>query len=253
MSINLLSLLTAIFIGGVGGYVGSLMVTKRMALAGDVLSHIALPGIGLALLYGVNISLGALASLFLGVLVIWTLELRTGLPAETLVGVVFVLSLAVGILITPDTEILEALFGDISKVYLSDTIVAIAAGILVFLVMRKIYPKMMLAYVSEDLALANGVKIQKYNLIYFLAIAAIIAFGIKVAGSLLMSALIIIPAAASRNISRSMAQYSYLAMFIGAVSAAGGVWLSETIGWPVGPVIILINAVIFGITLLFKR
>ena len=112
---------------------------------------------------------------------------------------------------------------------------------------------MMLAYVSEDLALANGVKIQKYNLIYFLAIAAIIAFGIKVAGSLLMSALIIIPAAASRNISRSMAQYSYLAMFIGAVSAAGGVWLSETIGWPVGPVIILINAVIFGITLLFKR
>ena len=253
MSINLLSLLTAIFIGGVGGYVGSLMVTKRMALAGDVLSHIALPGIGLALLYGVNISLGALASLFLGVLVIWTLELRTGLPAETLVGVVFVLSMAVGILITPDTEILEALFGDISKVYLSDTIVAIAAGLLVFLVMRKIYPKMMLAYVSEDLALANGVKIQKYNLIYFLAIAAIIAFGIKVAGSLLMSALIIIPAAASRNISRSMAQYSYLAMFIGAVSAAGGVWLSETIGWPVGPVIILINAVVFGITLLFKR
>ena len=112
---------------------------------------------------------------------------------------------------------------------------------------------MMLAYVSEDLALANNVKIQKYNLIYFLAIAAIIAFGIKVAGSLLMSALIIIPAAASKNISRSMLSYSYLAMFIGAVSAAMGVLLAEAIGWPVGPVVILVNAVIFGFTLFFKR
>lgn len=253
MNINLLSLLTAIFIGGVGGYVGSLMVTKRMALAGDVLSHIALPGIGLALLYGINISLGALVSLFFGVFVIWTLGLRTGLPAETLVGIVFVLSLSVGVLITPDTEILEALFGDISKVYVSDTVVSVAASILIFLVMKKIYPKMMLAYVSEDLALANGIRIQKYNLIYFLSIAAIIAFGIKVAGSLLMSAFIIIPAASSRNISRSMTQYSYLAMFIGAVCAAGGVLLSETIGWPVGPVVILLNAVIFGVTLILKK
>ncbi|MEK9183820.1 MAG: metal ABC transporter permease [Patescibacteria group bacterium] len=253
MSTNLLSLLTAVFIGGVGGYVGSLMVTKRMALAGDVLSHVALPGVGLAVIYGINISLGALASLVLGVFLVWVLELRTGLPAETLVGIVFILSLAIGFLITPETEILEALFGNISKVYTSDAIAAIVVSVLIFLLIRKIYPKMMLAYVSEDLALVNNVKIQKYNLIYFLAIAAVIAFGIKVAGSLLMSALIIIPAAASRNISRSMLGYSYLAMFIGAASAAMGVLLAEVIGWPVGPVVILVNAVIFGFTLLFKR
>ena len=253
MSINLLSLLTTVFIGGVSGYVGSLMVTKKMALAGDVLSHVALPGVGLAVIYGINVSLGALTSLILGVFLIWAMELRTGLPSETLVGIVFVLSLAVGFLITPETEILEALFGNISKIYVSDAVAAIVVSVLIFLLIRKIYPKMMLAYVSEDLALANNVKIQKYNLIYFLAIAVIIAFGIKVAGSLLMSALIIIPAAASKNISRSMLEYSYLAMFIGAVSAALGVLLSEIISWPVGPVVILVNAVIFGGSLIFKR
>lgn len=253
MSIDLLSLMTAIFIGGVSGYVGSLMVTKRMALAGDVLSHVALPGIGLAVIYGFNVSLGALASLIFGVFLIWTLGLRTGLPSETLIGVIFVISLAVGFLITPETEILEALFGDISKVYVSDAVAAIVVSVLIFLLVRKIYPKMMLAYVSEDLALVNNVKIQKYNLIYFLAIAAVIAFGIKVAGSLLMSALIIIPAAASRNISRSMLQYSYAAMFLGAASAAAGVLLAGIISWPVGPVVILVNAVIFSFSLFFRR
>lgn len=253
MNIDFLSLLTAVFIGGVGGYIGSLMVTKRMALAGDVLSHVALPGIGLALIYGVNVSLGALASLVLGVFIIWALELRTGLPAETLVGIVFVLSLAAGVLITPNTEILEALFGDISGISAADALAATLVSVAVFFLMRKIYPKIILAYVSEDLAQASGVKIRKYNLIYFLAIAFIVAFGIKIAGSLLMSAIIIIPAAASRNISRSMFQYSYLAMFIGATSAAGGILFSGVVGWPVGPVVVLVNAIIFGATLLLRK
>src|SRR3989338_6851799 len=98
-----INLITCMFIGGAAGYVGSLMATKKMSLVGDVLSHIALPGIGLGLLYGINISLGALASLILGIVLIWILSLRTELSMESLIGVVFVLSLAVGFLITKTT------------------------------------------------------------------------------------------------------------------------------------------------------
>lgn len=253
MSINYLSLITAIFIGGAAGYIGSLMTTKKMSLVGDVLSHVALPGVGLATIFGINISLGALASLVIGVLIIWLLGFRTGLSAESLVGSVFVFSLAVGFLITPEEELLHALFGDISRVFISDAIAAIIASVGVFFAVRKIYPKMILAYISEDLALANKVKIQKYNLIYLLAIAAIVAFGIKVAGSLLTSALIIIPAVSARSFSRSMAQYAYSSMAVGALSSAAGVILAGYFGWAVGPVIILVNALIFGGTLLFKR
>lgn len=253
MSIDYFSLITAVFIGGAAGYIGSLMATRKMVLAGDVLSHVALPGIGLAFLYGINMSLGALASLLLGTIIVWALGLRTKMATETLVGVVFVVSLAVGLLITPDEEIIHALFGNISSIYLPDAAAAIVVSILVFLLIKRIYPKMMLAYVSEDLALSGGIKIWKYDLLYLLGAAAIIAFGVKVAGTLLTSALIIMPAATSRNFSRSMFQYSYSAMLIGAATAGFGVILAGIIGWPVGPVIILVNALIFGWSLLLKK
>ena len=255
-----ISFITAIFIGGVAGYVGSLMATKKMSLVGDVLSHIALPGIGLGLLYGINISLGALASLILGIMLIWILSLKTELSMESLVGVVFVLSLAVGFLITPQEELLDALFGNISAVAMSDAVVAVFISIVVFIAARMIYSKMMLAYVSEDLALASGVKINKYNLIYLFLIAAVVAFGIKVGGTLLTSAMIIVPAAVARNASRNMRQYSWLSVIVGIASAIVGFavfpFLAERFGLSVvaiGPIIILASIVFFAVSLLFKN
>ncbi|PIU61593.1 ABC transporter, partial [archaeon CG07_land_8_20_14_0_80_38_8] len=103
----LLSLITGLFVGGVSGYLGSLMITKRMALVGDALGHVALPGIGLALFFGLDVSIGAVFFLLIGVLIIWFLESRTNLSAEALVGVLFVVSLALGFLIIPDFELLE--------------------------------------------------------------------------------------------------------------------------------------------------
>lgn len=255
-----ISLITAVFIGGAAGYVGSLMAAKKMSLVGDVLSHIALPGIGLGLLYGVNISLGALASLILGILLIWWLSLKTELSMESLVGVVFVLSLAAGFLITPEEELLHSLFGNVSAVALTDAIAAVFISIIVFIAARMIYSKMMLAYVSEDLALASGIKINKYNLVYLFLIAAVVSFGIKVGGTLLTSAMIIIPAAAARNASRNMRQYSYLSIIVGVASAIAGFavfpYLAERFGLSavaIGPVIILASIVFFVISLLFKN
>lgn len=261
MSIDFyISLITAVFIGGAAGYIGSLMATKKMSLVGDVLSHIALPGIGLGLLYGVNISLGALASLILGILLIWWLSLKTELSMESLVGVVFVLSLAVGFLITPEEELLHSLFGNVSSVVLSDAVAAVFISVIVFIAAKMIYSKMMLAYVSEDLALAAGVKINKYNLIYLFLIAAVVAFGIKVGGTLLTSAMIIIPAATARNVSRNMRQYAYLSIIIGAASAIAGFavfpYLTAQFGLSVsamGPVIILVGIVFFAVSLIFKN
>lgn len=255
-----INLITAVFIGGAAGYVGSLMATKKMSLVGDVLSHVALPGIGLGLIYGINISLGALASLVLGILLVWWLSLKTELSMESLVGVVFVLSLAVGFLIIPEDELLHALFGNISAVALPDAVAAVFISLIVLSAARMIYSKMMLAYVSEDLALAGGVKINKYNLVYLFLIAAVVAFGIKIGGTLLTSALIIIPAAVARNVSRNMRQYSYLSIIIGVASVVAGFavfpYLAERFGLSavaIGPVIILASIVFFAISLVFKN
>src|SRR3972149_8940778 len=112
----ILSLLTGIFVGVSAGYLGSLMVLKKMALVGDALSHVALPGLALGILFNFPEFLGAFAFLFASAVIIWFLGKATKLSYETIVGAMFTLALAVGILIIPQAELLEALFGDITKV-----------------------------------------------------------------------------------------------------------------------------------------
>ena len=259
MNINFfISLITAVFIGGSAGYVGSLMTTKKMSLAGDVLSHIALPGVGLGLLFGLNVSLGALGSLVFGILLIWWLSLKTDLSMESLVGVVFVLSMAVGFLIIPEEDLLHALFGNIYAVSLGDAIVAVIASIAVLIVAKIIYPKMMLACVSEDLALSSGVKTSKYNLIYLFLIATVVAFGIKVGGTIFTSAMIIIPSATARNMSNNMRQYSIFSAVIGLVSVIIGFTVfsffsARLESSAIGTIIALAGIVFFAVSLAFKN
>lgn len=252
MGMNLFSLITAIFVGGAAGYLGSLMLTKKMALVGDALGHVALPGMGLALLFGFNISLGAFVFLLAGIFIIWLLENKTELSTETLVGVIFVLSLALGFLITPQPDLIEALIGDISRVVLLDAVIAVVLSLIVFFTVRKIYKQMILVSLSEDLAVANRVNIKKINLIYLLAIAVIVALGVKVVGSLLIGALVIVPAATSRNISQSMRQYVFWSIILGIISCVLGILLFKVTSFPVGPLIILVSIFLFFISLLLK-
>jgi len=249
----LFSLISGIFIGGAAGYLGSLMLTKRMALVGDALGHVALPGMGLALLFGLDVSFGAFLFLLLGIFLIWLFEIKTSLPLEALVGVVFVASLAIGFLIVPEPELLEALFGDISKVYFEMTLISAVFSILIFLVINRIYPKMILANISDDLAKNEGIKIKKQNFIYLLSIAAMVALGVKIVGSLLVGALVIIPAATSRNLSKNLKEYSLGSVVLGILSCFFGTFLFKLTGLPAGPLIILTSTLFFLISLILKR
>ena len=249
----LLSLIAGIFVGGAAGYLGSLMLTKRMALVGDALGHVDLPGMGLALLLGLNVSLGAFLFLFIGILFIWLFEIRTSLPTEALVGIIFVASLAIGFLIIPEPELLEALFGDISMVSFETALASIIFSVLVFLAIRRIYPKLVLAGISGDLAKSEGISIKKYNFIYLLFIAAIVAMGVKIIGALLVGALLIVPAAAARNLSRNLREYYLGSILLGVLAAFLGILLFKFTGFPAGPLIILVSTIFFLISLVFKR
>ncbi|MCX6759329.1 MAG: metal ABC transporter permease [Candidatus Nealsonbacteria bacterium] len=249
----LFSLISGIFIGGVAGYLGSLMLSKRMALVGDALGHVALPGIGLALLFGLDVSFGAFLFLLLGIFLIWLFEIKTSLPMEALVGVVFVASLAIGFLIVPEPELLEALFGDISKVSFEMMIVSIIFSLLIFLVINRIYPKMILANISEDLAKSEGIKIKKENFIYLLSIATMVALGVKIVGSLLVGALVIIPAATARNLSKNLKEYYLGSVVLGILSCLFGILLFRLTGILAGPSIILTSTLFFLVSLIFKR
>jgi len=249
----LFSLISGIFIGGVAGYLGSLMLTKRMALVGDAFGHVALPGMGIALLLGLDVSFGAFVFLLLGIFLIWLFEIRTSLSTEALVGIVFVASLAIGFLIVPELELLEALFGDISKVSFEMSLASVVFSILIFLAVKRIYPNMILANISGDLAKSEGIKVKKLNFIYLLSIAAVVALGIKIVGSLLVGALVIIPAATARNLSKNLKEFYLGSIIFGILSCFCGTLLFKFIGFSAGPLIILTSTFFFLISLIFKR
>jgi ABC-type Mn2+/Zn2+ transport system permease subunit len=120
-------------------------------------------------------------------------------------------------------------------------------------VVKKVYSKIVLINISEELAKSEKVDIRKYNLIYLGSIAIIVALGVKMVGGLLTAALVAIPASSARNLSRNLAQYSFGAMTIGIISSFLGILLHKITGFPAGPLIILASTFIFLISVVFKR
>lgn len=250
---TIFQIISAIFIGLAAGYVGSFMILRRMALVGDALSHVALPGLAIAILLNINPFVGAFATLFIGIVFVWLIENRTELSTESLIGLIFTVSLAVGFLITPQSELLEALFGDISKISATDAYLAVIFSVVLVLVMRGISKGFILGTISPDLARASGVKIARLNFVFLLLVAIAVALGIKAVGSLLMGALVIIPAITSKNITSSLRGYTIISSLIGLVSLLGGMAIAGRFGLPPGPIVILASSAIFLISLLFTK
>lgn len=248
-----LQLLVGVLTGLGAGYLGSFMILKRMSLVGDVISHVALPGIALAVIFEINPFFGAFIALFLAVIGIWFLEIKTELPSETLVGIFFALSLALGILITPEPELLEALFGDITKIGPMDAFVTIALIAVIFFTMFRIYRGLTLSVVSKQLAQSMGINVPKISFLFLFLVAIIVALGLKVIGIFLMGALVIVPAAAAKNVSINLANFTRLAALFGSISALGGILFASYFNLHPGPTIVLTSGVIFLVTLLFKK
>jgi ABC-type Mn2+/Zn2+ transport system permease subunit len=249
----LLSLISGIFIGGVAGFLGTLMLSKRMALVAGPLGHLTLPGIALALIFGFDVSLGAFPFVILGIILIWFFEIQTKLPTEALTAIIFAFALSISFLFLPIEKAEEALIGDITKVKIFDTTIVVALCLLVFLLIKKIYPKIILINISEDLAKAQGINVKIYNLLYLLSIAVIVSLGVKVVGGLLTAALVAIPAASARNLSKNLFEYSLWGTLFGVLSSLLGVFLFKVFNFPAGPLIILINFLFFLISVIKKK
>lgn len=243
-----LSLISGIFIAGSAAYLGTLMLSRKMAVVAGPLGHLALPGAALALIYGFSISLGAFPFVVLGILLIWLLEMRTKLQMEALTAIVFATGVAIAFLFLPIDQAEAALVGDISKVGVYETLAAVVLGTGVFIGINRSYSKIMLININEDIARTEGINVKWYNLIYLSSIAVIVALGVDLVGGLMTAAIVAIPAAAARNVTRTLVQYGMVSGAFGIVSAIIGITASTFTGFPAGPMVILTSAVIFLIT-----
>jgi len=247
------SLIIGIFIGGVCGYLGTLMLSRKMALTAGPLGHLTLPGIALSLIYGFDVSLGAFPFVILGIFLIWLFETRTKLPMETLTAVVFASGVAIAFLFLPVEQAETALIGDITRVDIYGTIITSILCFLIFLIIRKNYHKMVLINISEDLAKASGINVRKNNLLYLFLIGILVSLGVRMVGGLLTAALFAIPAASSRNFSKNLFQYTNLSIFFGILSSLLGILIYKFTNLPAGPLIISVSSLIFLISVIFKR
>ena len=221
------SLILSIFVGVAAGYLGSLMVLEKMALVGDALSHVALPGLAIGITLHFNPYIGAFVFLFASAAIIWQIQRVTKISFEALVGAMFTLALAIGILLYGnELEALEeALFGDISQVTLLGTAIAAVVCVAAIGLTKVIYNKLVLAMISEDLAISKGISVAKTNLLYLFLVSVVVAIGIQIVGTLLVGFLVIVPAIAAKNLSTHMKKYALLSAIFGAVTGFAGVLL----------------------------
>lgn len=246
-------LLVGALVGAASGFLGSFMVLKRMSLVGDALSHVALPGIAIALTFGVNPMFGALIALAVATVGIWYLSEHSEVYPEALVGVFFTASLSIGLLITPEPDLLEALFGNIDKIGLFDGVMVLVGAAIIFVTTAAISKKLLLGVVSEDLAKSQKINIRNINLIYLMMVGLVVALGVKFLGTLLTGAMVIIPAVTAKNLARSIRSFYCLAAATGVVSSVLGILIAKYFSISSGPAVVLTAVVLFILSYVFKN
>jgi ABC-type Mn2+/Zn2+ transport system permease subunit len=248
-----LSVLLAVLAAATAGLVGSFALMKRITLAGDAISHIALPGLGLALLFKIQPILGGAATLVAGAVLIWKLQRHTSLSTETAIGVIFSSALAVGALVTPSEDLVEALFGNFQA--LSPAAFAVYAA-LSFLVVGFIFGRrnqLLLSIFSPDLAAATGVNIDRLNLLYLLSFVATIILGLRFLGALLVGALIIIPAATSYQLTHQLRSFLLVSTLASVAAVGAGLAVSRATGLALGPSVVSLSAAFFLLSFLKRK
>jgi len=246
-------LLLPIAMAVAAGLVGSFAVMRRMTLASDALSHMALPGVGLAILLHASPMLGGLTALFLGTLLVWALERRTRIPTEAIIGVVFSAALALGSMLASGEELIDVLFGAPQMLGRGETVLGFvaAAGVIGFV--WRAQSRLVITLVSADLARTAGIDVARLNLLFLLAFAVTVALGLRYLGVLLMGSLIIIPAATAKQLARDLGQLRHLSVTIAVAATVLGSLMAPALGVESGPLIITVAAALFFVGLLGRR
>lgn len=236
---------------------GCFVVWRRMAYFGDATAHAAILGVALSLALSVSVFAGAAVAALLMALTVNALSGR-GYAMDTLLGVLAHSALAFGLVAVSflsgvRIDLMAYLFGDLLAVSRADLAVIWGGAALVVALVAWRWSALLTATLSTDLAHAGGIDPKREQLVLTLALAITVAVAIKVVGVLLIAALLVIPPAAARPLSRTPERMALIAAGIGAVSAVAGLRAAYLLDTPAGPSIVCVAAVIFALTGALRR
>ena len=255
-------------IGGIGvavlaGPLGCFIVWRRLAYFGDTLSHSALLGVAMALLLELNITFTVFIISVIVAMLLLLLQRQAQLSSDALLGLLAHATLAVGLVVLAfmtwvRVDLMGFLFGDILAINRTDIVIIWIGGLAVLAALALIWKSLFAATVNYEIAVAEGLKPDRANFFFMVLMAAVIAISMKIVGVLLITALLIIPAATARRFAISPEMMAIVASMIGAASVWIG--LEGSLRWdtPAGPSIVVVALLGFILSLLpvqwlFKR
>ncbi|MFC1721607.1 metal ABC transporter permease [Patescibacteria group bacterium] len=246
------ALITGAFVGVLLAVLGVFVLIKRMAFFGDGVAHASLAGIAIGLLAGIEPLLIAMLFAIGIALAMYALEKRSSLSTDAVIGIFFTSSLALGVLLLSwqssyQPDLMSFLFGNILAVTRVDAImiILVATGLLITIALLS--RKLSLLVIDQEQAKLQGIRDQALMIFLYIALAVAIVLGVKLVGVILVSALLIIPAAGAKLWVRSFAGLRRTSVILALVMVIAGLILSYVLDLPSGAVIVIVG---FGLFLL---
>lgn len=257
IEILLPALLIGLLLALIAGPLGCFVVWGRMAYFGDTLAHSALLGIGLGFLFQLNPTIGVILVASALALALTVLQGQRFIANDTLLGIMAHGTLALGLVLVSlmshvRVDLLGLLFGDLLATSFQDVLWVAGLAVVIGVIVRFIWIPMLNIAVNQELAQAEGIRVGWIRLLFMLLLASTVAIGMKVVGALLITAMLIIPAAAARKLSHTPEQMALIASVIGMGSVLAGLLLSWLADTPAGPSIVLCSALTFVVVYLFS-
>ena len=254
----LYALIAGIAVALVSGPLGAFVVWRRMAYFGDTLAHSALLGISLGVLMDINLSLAVVLCCVGLALALVAMQRQHWIANDTLLGIMAHSALSLGLvtislLDNVRLDLQAYLFGDLLAITPEDLRWILIGAVIVLGLVYWLWKPLLAITINEELAQVEGIHVSRYRLILMLLIAMVIAGAMKLVGVLLITSLMIIPAAAARRLSQTPEQMAIFAGLLGTLSVLGGISLSWFIDTPAGPSVVVSALVIFMLIFLAPR
>jgi len=248
------ALIAGVGLAAVTGPLGCFVVWRRMAYFGDTMAHSALLGVALSILLSFNMTLGvfAVAVLVAGALIV--LQRQATLSTDALLGILSHSTLAVGLVLvgfltSVRIDLMGFLFGDILAVSVEDIVLIYGGGAAILVLLWLNWRPLLAATVSPELAEAEGLRPEASRLVLMVLMASVIAIAMKLVGVLLITSLLIIPAATARRLSATPEQMALVSAVLGAIAVVGGLFGSKNWDTASGPSIVVMALMLFLVSL----
>ena len=247
------ALLGVLLVTPMFGILGTMVVNNKMSFFSDALGHSALTGIAVGVMFGINNTLVSMLafSILLTIAIINVKNAKTA-SVDTIIGVFSSSAVALGIVILSYNggfnKYSAYLIGDLLSISNNDIFMLIISFIAVLLIWFTCFNKFLLVSINRTFARSRGVNVKFYEYIFTILVAVIVTISIQWVGILVISSMMILPAASARNISNNIRQYHIYSISIAVISGILGLFLSYHFGCATGATIVLISSVFFALT-----